>query len=41
MTSGEYEEFQRLREARRALDLPERVANDGELFEPEEWRKLA
>lgn len=41
MSDGEYEEFRRLRDARRALDLLERVSNDGELFETEEWRKSA
>ena len=41
MSDGENEEFQRLRDARRALDLLERVSNDGELFEPEERRKSA
>lgn len=41
MTNEEYEEFRRLRDARRALDLLERVSNDGELFEPEEWRQSA
>lgn len=41
MTVGEHEEFHRLRDARRALDLLERVSNGGDLFGPEEWRKSA
>lgn len=41
MTSGEYDEFRRLRDARRALDLLERVSNGGELFAPEARRKSA
>ena len=41
MTNGEYEEFRRLRDARRALDLLERVSNDGDLFESDEWQKSA
>ena len=41
MALREYEEFRRLRDARRALDLLERVSNDGNLFEPEEARKSA
>ena len=41
MSTGEYEEFRRLRDARRALDLLERVSNDGNLFEPEQRRKSA
>jgi len=40
MSAGEYEEFRRLRDARRALDLLERVSSGGDLFEPEQ-RKSA
>ena len=41
MTDGEYEELRQLRDARRALDLLERVSNDGNLFEAETQRPAA
>ena len=41
MANGESEEFQRLCDARRALDLLERVSNNVDLFPPPEMRKSA
>lgn len=41
MTNGEHEEFRELCNARRALDLLERVSNDGDLFELEEQKESA
>ncbi len=41
MTTREYEEFQKLRQAHRALELLERVSNGGNLFTPEKRKKCA
>lgn len=41
MANGESEEFQRLCDARRALDLLERVSNNVDLFPPSEMWKSA
>jgi hypothetical protein len=41
LSNGEIEEFRRLRDARRALDLLERVSNDQDVLEPESRNKSA
>ena len=41
MTTREYEEFRKLREAHRSLELLERVSNGGKLFTQEKRKKCA